>query len=159
MPLYWFPAGIRFKDYIFSEPVPLAGWHAPDYAGIAVVLARNPHWGPKPLQPLSFGDISELPPNIGRNDLLISVLPVPYSTAAQRRALCCELMSARFPVSTGEVARKLDALEARQQEQGERILSLLTFIAKFFEPQPVGPRNTIGFLSQLAPAEATESGS
>jgi hypothetical protein len=159
MPLYWFPAGIRFKDYLFSEPVPLAGWHAPDCAGIAVILARNPQWGPKPLQPLSFGDISEFPSNLGRSDLLVSVLPMPYSTAAQRRALCCDLMSARFPVSAAEVTRKLEVMEARQQEQGERILSLLGFIAKFFEPQPVGPRNTIGFLSQLAPAEATESGS
>ena len=159
MPLYWFPDGIRFSDYLFTEPVPLTGWHAPDCAGIAVILARNPHWGPKPLQPLSFGDIHELPSNLGRNDLLVSVLPMPYSTAAQRRALCCELMSTRFPVSQAAVAHKLDVLEARQQEQGERILSLLTFIARFFEPQPVGPRNTIGFLSQLAAAEATESGS
>ena len=159
MPLYWFPDGIRFKDYLFTEPVPLSGWRAPHYAGIAVILARNPHWGPKPMQPLSFGDIGELPPHIGRNDLLVSVLPMPYSTAAQRRALCCELMSVRFPVSGEQVAHKLDVLEARQQEQGERILSLLAFIARFFEPQPVGPRNAIGFLSQLSPAEATESGS
>jgi hypothetical protein len=103
------------------------------------------------------------------HDLLVSVLPMPYSTAAQRRALCSELISAHNPacqtngtmVSAAELARKVDALEARQQEQSQQILSLLAHLGTLFGPQPVGPRKPIGFLSQLtpSPAQATESGS
>jgi hypothetical protein len=94
-----------------------------------------------------------------REDFLVSVLLMPYSTPAQRRALCRELSAAYRPVSAAELASKVEQLEARQQEQSDQILSLLSYIAKFFEPQPVGPRKPIGFLTQLAPVAATESGS
>jgi hypothetical protein len=157
--------------------VQIAAWRPPSCAGIVAVLVRNPQWGPKPFQPLyvaEFGNdaarIGILPASLCREDLLVSVLPMPYSTAAQRRAICHDLIAAYNPVcqantravSAIELARKVDELEARQQEQSDRILSLLAHIGKMFEPPPVaGPRNPIGFLTQLASAadQATQSGS
>jgi hypothetical protein len=165
---YLVPPGVRFNDCLFSEPAPLPIWRLPRCAGIVAVLARNPRWSPKPLQPLYFGEFgngadsrTSLPANAGQ-DLLVSVLPMPYSTAAQRRALCNELIAAHNPVwqpngtivSPATLARKVDDLEARQLEQSQQILALLTHLGKLFEPQPAGPRKPIGFLSELAPAPA-----
>lgn len=176
MPSYMGPPGVRFNDCLFTQPVPLAAWRPPTCAGIVAILARNPQWAPKPLQPLCFDEFgndaaraTSLSANVRREDLLVSVLPMPYSTAAQRRALCNELIAAYNPacqanataVSASELARKVDGLQARQQEQSQQILSLLAHLGKLFEPQPVGPRKPMGFLPQLASAgaQATESGS
>lgn len=153
---YLVPAGIRFKDYLFSEPVQLAGWRAPHCAGVIAILAHNPQWGPKPYQPLFFGACSQLPSHVRRNDLWVALLPMPYSTAQQQRDVCQELAAAYGPVTVADLTHRIDVLEARQQEQSQQILSLLTFIGKLFEPQPVGPRKPIGFLPQLS--EVTESG-
>jgi len=150
----------------------MSAWCPPTCGGIAVVLARSPQWGPKPLQPLYFGEFGNdadcrlnLPSNAGR-DLLVAALPMPYTTASQRRALCNELIAAHNPAwqshgiigSEAVLRRKVEDLEARQQEQGREILSLLTYLGKIFEPQTLGPRKPIGFLSELAPP-VTESGS
>ncbi len=160
MPCYLVPPGVRFNDCLFSEPAPLSSWRPPGCGGIAVILARNSQWGPKPLQPLyfaEFGNNMSLPEEARAESLLVSVLPMPFSTAAQRRALCKDLIAAyNPPYQASAMARKIDDLEARQQEQGQQILSLLTYMGKLFEPQPIGPRRPIGFLAQLA---STESGS
>jgi hypothetical protein len=196
MPCYLVPPGVRFNDSLFTDPVQLAGWHPPACAGIVAILVRNPHWAPKPLQPLYFGEFGNdaargmnlpagarrgdllvpvlpMPYSVAaqRGDLLVSVLPMPYSTAAQRSALCNELIAAYNPAcqtngtvgSTAELARKVTDLEARQHEQSQQILSLLAHLGKLFEPQPVGPRRPIGFLPPQQPGPAgtpaTESGS
>ena len=170
------PLGVRFNDSVFTEPMPLAQWRPPACAGIVVILARNPQWAPKPLQPLYFGQFgndaargASLPANARRDDLLVSTLPMPYSTAAQRRAICNELIAGYNPAcqangtmaSAHEMARKIDELDARQQEQSQQILSLLAQLGTLFGPQPVAPRRPIGFVPQLASsgAGATESGS
>lgn len=179
MPCYFVPAGIRFNDYLFTDPVPFSNWQPPGCAGVVAVLARNPHWAPKPLQPLFFAEFGNnagngaiaprLKDDRRAEDLLVAVLPMPYSTAAQRRAVCKELIAAYNPawqsnglaMSTAQLAGKVEELETRQQEQSQQILSLLSYIGKFFEPQPVAPRRPIGFLPQMLPAEAgaTENGS
>jgi len=173
MPWYFNPPGIRFNDYLFTDPVPFLNFRPPGLAGVAVVMARNPQWSPKPLQPLFFsefgnnaanGALPQLPAQAGSQDLYISVLAMPYSTASQRRAACKELIVAYNPAwqangssaSAAELAHKVEELEARQQEQSQQILSLLTYISKLFEPLPVAPRRPIGFLP-LEPA--IESGS
>ena len=163
-----FVPGVRFNDCLFSDPAPLPSWRPPGCAGLVAVLARNPQWSPKPLQPLYFGEFgndaaprTSLPANAGR-DLLVSVLPMPYSTTAQRRALCNELIAAHNPVwqangtvaSTATLARKIDELEARQQEQSQQILALLAHIGRLLAPEPASPRRPMGFLSELAPAPA-----
>jgi hypothetical protein len=179
MAYYFLPAGIRFNDYLFSEPVCLSGWRSPGCPGVVAILARSSQWAPKPLQPLYFGEFGNnaagtlamprIPDNTRLEDMMVSVLPMPFSTMAQRRAICKELIAAYNPtcqadgraMSPAEMAFKIGELEARQQEQSQQILSLLTYIGKLFEPQPVAPRRPIGFLPQMLPAEArtTESGS
>jgi hypothetical protein len=168
--------GIRFNDCLFSEPVPLTAWRPPSCGGIVALLARNSQWAPKPLQPLYFGEFGNdaagatcLPVLARRDDLLVSTLPMPYSSVAQRAALCKELIAGHNPAcqangamtSATELARKVDELEVRQQEQSQQILSLLAHLGKLFGPQTVSPPKPIGFIAQLAPAVApsTESGS
>jgi hypothetical protein len=170
MPSFVVPPGVRFNDCLFSEPVQLTGLRLPGCAGIVAVLARNPQWGPKPLQPLYFSEFGNdagsrtgLPSNAGR-DLLVSVLPMPYSTAGQRRALCNELITAHNPawqangatVSMAALVHRVDELEARQQEQSRQILALLAHLGKLFEPETPRPRKPIGFLSEMAPAAGAQ---
>lgn len=179
MACYLLPSGIRFNDYLFTDPVPLAQWRPSACAGVVVVLARNSQWAPKPLQPLFFSEFGNntaggtiaaaLHSGARADDLLISAMPMPFSSVAQRRAVCKELIAAYNPawqssgmvVSTTQLAHQVEELEARQQEQSQQILSLLAYIGKLFEPPPVVPRRPIGFLAPLRPAEAgaTESGS
>lgn len=111
--------------------------------------------------------VPRLPANTRAEELMVAVLPMPYSSTAQRHAACRDLIAAYNPacqasiLSTAEMAYKIEELEVRQQEQSEQIKSLLTYIARLFEPQPVAPRRPIGFLPQLVSARAgtTESGS
>lgn len=170
MPSFWVAPGLRFNDCVFSEPVRLAQWLPPACAGIAVVLARDPEWAPKPFRPLYFGEFgndARRPAECGRwarpavGDLYISILPMPFSTSAQRRALRNELVSAYNPIcqatgtpSADELARKLDDLETRQQEQNAQILALLSHIARLFEPHPVAPSRPIGFRPSPVPLAA-----
>ena len=179
MPCYFGPAGIRFNVYLFTDPVPLTSWRPPGCAGVVAILSRNPQWAPKPLQALYFAEfgnnaashtvVPRFPEQTRVEDLLVAVLPMPYSNVTQRRAVWKELIAAYNPacqgnglaMSTVELANKVEELEARQQEQSQQILSLLTYIGKLFEPQPVAPRRPIGFLPQVVPAEVgvIESGS
>jgi len=95
-------------------------------------------------------------------NFLISVLPMPFSTSAQRMALREELVSAYNPALQGhggteaprELAVRMGELERRNQEQAEKILFLLGNIYKQFEPQPVPERRRIGFLPELAEASS-----
>jgi len=170
-----FPPGVRFNDCLFTEPIPLTAWNPPACPGILAILARNAQWAPKPLQPLYVGEFGNdgargatLPLNVPREDLLVSILPMPFSTTAQRRTLCDELIAAYNPtyqphgeLSATQLVRKVDELETRQREQSQQILALLTNLGKIFEPQPVAPRKAVGFLpaQPSAPSQATETGS
>ncbi|HKE24704.1 MAG TPA: hypothetical protein VKB88_20225 [Bryobacteraceae bacterium] len=170
MPSFWVAPGLRFNDCVFSEPVRLAQWVPPACAGVAVVLLRDAEWAPKPFRPLCFGEFgndARRPVEWGRwmqpavGDLYISILPMPFSTSAERRALRHELVSAYNPVcqatgtpSADELARKLDDLETRQHEQNAQILALLSYFARLFEPQPLSARRPIGFRPQPVPLAA-----
>lgn len=168
--MYLFPPGVRFNDCIFSEPVRLAEWAPPGSAGILAVLARDGNWAPKPFQPLYFSEFGNdarcspesrgVPAGAMGGNLYVAVLLIPFSTAQQRTALRNELVAAYNPVcqssrapSAAELAHRVEELEARHNEQHAQILTLLTSLYRFFEPQPVGRRRPIGFLPQLAPAE------
>jgi len=174
MPSFLRIPGLRFNDYVFSEPERLAAWTAPACAGLIAVLAHDPAWAPKPFRPLYFAEFgndarhaSACPRwlNGAIDSLYAAVLPMPFSTTAQRRQLCRELISAYNPLfqrtealSAGETERKLELLEARHQEQHAQILALFSHIAKLLEPQPVPPRRPIGFRPQpiVAPAGSGE---
>src|SRR5947209_7168693 len=78
MPSFMNHPGVRFNDCLFTEPLPLAAWRPPTCGGIVAILARNSQWGPKPLQPLYFGEFgndatgaASLPMMARRDDLLV----------------------------------------------------------------------------------------
>src|SRR6266480_1403609 len=158
------PQGIRLNDCLFSEPTRLADWKVPKYAGLFVILVKDANWAPKPYQPLYFGELGNntphapvnhalLPSGASDGTLLISVLPMPFSTTAQRWALRNELMWAYNPpwqigevrpASTG-LANQLGRADKKPYpEETVQILLLLTGVN--LEPQPEQPRRRIGFL-------------
>lgn len=151
--------GIRFNDCLFSEPVTMSHWVPPHTAGIAVVLVRDARWAPRPFQPIcfaEFGNSSRLvQPMSGY--FYVATFPMPFSTSGQRRALRRDLIASYNPVgqpaetsAAEDLSRRINELEARQQEQNAQIVTMLSHLCKLFEPQPVGPRRPIGFV----PAEA-----
>jgi hypothetical protein len=100
-----------------------------------------------------------LPANAGQ--LFIAVLPMPFSSSAQRCEVRNQLLWAYNPVYQGstrhpenELARKLDELEKRHEEQTTQFQLLLASINRLFEPQPVPPRRPIGFLPETADGAA-----
>jgi hypothetical protein len=167
MSSYMLGPGIRFNDFMFSEPVPLTNWTAPKFAGLFVVLVEDTNWAPRAFQPLCFGEFGNnvrtplvsaairLPPS-GR-PLFLSVLPMPFSSSAQRCDVRNQLTWAYNPVCQGgatpnqnELVRKLDELEKRHEEQTTQFRLLLASINRLFEPQPEPPRRPIGFMPQAA---------
>ena len=159
-------AGIRFNDCFFAEPVRLADWIAPRFAGLFVILACDPNWAPRSFQPLCFGELGNngadpLERNgfawlgaVERKTLFVAVLPLPFSTSAQRTGLRSELIAAYNPVlqanstpaAPGGLAQRIDELEKRHEEHSAQVLLMLGNIHKQFEPLPVPVRRRIGFL-------------
>ena len=161
---YIYTKGIRFNDCVFSEPTPLPGWTLPRFAGLFAVLAHDANWAPKPYQPLCFGelgnngshpllasDFGRLVASAGCRTLLVSVLPMPFSTTAQRGALRQELIAGYNPTcqltgnnsNSRELSHRVDEIE-----------QLLSNLARMFEPQPVPPRRPIGFQPAITPDPA-----
>ena len=163
--------GIRFNDCLFTEPTRLAEWKVPKYPGLFVILAKDANWAPKPYQPLYFGEFGNNTPeallsgnqarlrrNEGDTMLLISVLPMPFSTTAQRLALRNELLWAYNSAWQAEEARTAangmanyqlgDANKKPYLEQAAQILLLLAGANQQpLEPQPAPePRRRIGFV-------------
>jgi hypothetical protein len=162
--------GIRFNDCVFSEPTPLNSCALPKFAGLFVVLTRDPNWAPRQFQPLCFGEFGNNTPGPLALDsvrmpanaaaLFIAILPLPFSSSAQRCDVRDQLARAYNPVCQGttmpprnDLARKIDELEQRHAEQNTQFQLLITNINRLFEPQPVPPRRPIGFL----PAAAADS--
>jgi hypothetical protein len=160
------PPGIRFDDYVFTEARHISQWIRPQCAGVLVLLGRSGNWAPKPFEPLcfeEFGNNAQIPiPQMVRlvdptamAGVFIAVLAMPFSTTAQRCSLRDHLISAYNPAwqnrgsaHTGELVRKVDELERRNEEQTTQLHLLLATFNKLFEPQPVPPRRPIGFLPQ-----------
>ena len=161
------PSGIRFNDCLFTEPTHLADWKIPKYAGLFVILAKDPNWAPQPYQPLYFGEFGNNTPEVpvhyallprGEGDatLFISVLPMLFSTTAQRWALRNELLWAynaawqakEVRASGAGLANQLGVVDTKPYpEQAAHLLFLLTGVNKPFDPQPERePRRRIGFV-------------
>jgi hypothetical protein len=133
------PSGIRFNDFLFTEPVCLSAWEPPKYAGLFVILASDTNWAPKPYQPLYFGEFGNntpesLPPveysrvlgkEKGRK-LFVAVLPMPFTTTHQRCTLRSELIRAYNPTAQahesqaaiGELAGQFQYVEKPRQRIG-----------------------------------------
>jgi hypothetical protein len=99
-------------------------------------------------------------PNLAGGVFFVAVLPMPFSTLAQRWALRQELIRAYNPVlqgherppAAGDLAHKVDELERKHQEQTAQVGLLLANMNRFFEPLTVPPRRRIGFVPQTAPS-------
>src|SRR5580704_17765893 len=149
--------GIRLNDSFFSEPTRLDGWTPPRCAGLFGIFIADPNWAPKPFQPLYFGEFgnnASAPELLAEfrgliavfrgKTLLVSVLPMPFSTISQRCALRSELIWAYNHVCQADGAktpsmdlvRKLDELERRHQEQTAQVMLLLANVNRILEPQP-----------------------
>jgi len=168
---YMVGSGIRFNDCVFSEPVLLNNWAVPKFAGLFVVLARDANWAPRPFQPLCFSEFGNnthgrlaadsirMPANAG--PLFIAILPMPFSSSAQRCEVRDQLAWAYNPLYQGsrtpahnELAHKLDELEKRHAEQNTQFQLLMASLNRLFEPQAVPPRRPIGFLPETAESPA-----
>jgi hypothetical protein len=160
-------SGIRFSDCLFTEPVPLTNWTAPQCACLFVLLVRDGNWAPKLFQPLRFGefgnnlrgsladDAARLATHAG--PLFVAVLPMPFSSSAQRCELRDQLVWAYNPLyqrsaapAQYDLVQKLDELEKKHDEQTTQFRLLLASINRLFEPLPEPPRRPIGFLPQIA---------
>jgi hypothetical protein len=142
--------GIRFNDRFFSEPVPVTAFSLPQCAGLFAVLVSDPNWAPKQFAPVCFGEFGNNTPHRalpfhferllaaarGRT-LMLSVLPLPYTTTAQRRELCHELVAAYNPVF--------------QQEGALRAGDVSTNIYTY-PLEPEKPRRRIGFMPDVEKA-------
>ena len=170
MNTYLVAAGIRFNDYVFSEPRRLVEWVPPKCAGICAILASDPNWAPKPFQPLCFcefgnnSDLQRLTRVPNTEALLVSALAMPFSTSAQRSEVRNQLVWAYNPVwqanassaDHGELAHKLTELERKHDEQTTQLRLLLASINRLFEPQGEPKRyRTIGFSPR--PVESLEN--
>ena len=160
------PSGIRFDDYIFSEPVSLSNWIPSGYPGVFTVLIFDPNWAPRPLRPLYFGEFGNNTPaqklyqdcarvvsTVHEKHLFVSMLLMPFTTTPQRCAVRDELISAYHPACqnniapmSSDLAQKVNELERRHQEQNAQVMLLVAGVSRFFEqPQPPQPRRRIGF--------------
>jgi hypothetical protein len=91
--------GIRFNESVFEEPVCLSAWSAGGCAGILAVVAADPAWSPRPFRPLYFGAFDGDTRGLEVSaPYLVAALPMPSSTAAQRRDLCDQLVAAYNPI-------------------------------------------------------------
>ncbi len=152
---YLSASGIRLNDCLFTEPVDLAGWRPPQYAGLFAVFVNYASWAPKPLQPLCFGEFgnnaprtallgnhSELAGAANGRKLVIAVCPMPYSTTVQRRAVRDELIWAYNPVCQ---------VEGHGLSPGVFAFKPYETVPSPAEP-PREPRRRIGFMPDREPA-------
>jgi len=165
------PSGIRFNDCIFSEPFRFADWIPPGCPGLFAILAFDPNWAPKPLRPIYFGEFGNNAPaqqlmrDVNRalhgssRNLLIAVLPMPFTTTAQRCALRDEMAGAYNPACQingnapgGELGHNTGELERKHHEQNMQVSMLAAEIGRFYEPPPSRPRHRIGFNPLCEPA-------
>jgi hypothetical protein len=108
----------------------MSEWTPPVCAGLVAVLAHDPAWSPRSFRPLYFAEFGNDTHRIaGTAPLLVAVLPMPYSTTAQRRALCDELISGYNPIWQTKPA-----------------------MVKLFSMSPDPPRRPIGFMPMPVPA-------
>jgi hypothetical protein len=167
---YMVAPGIRFDDYLFSEPRRLVEVALPRCGGVLAILTSDPNWAPRTYQPLCFRefgnnsqetayDALQLARTPQAAALFVSVLAMPFSTSAQRCEIRKKLARAYNPVCQisgipalkNELAHKLDELEERNEEQTLQIRLLLATINRLFEPQPEPRRRPIGFFTEPTP--------
>src|SRR5262245_25648048 len=167
-------SGIRFADYIFSNPTLLERCTFPARSiGIFVVLVPDPTWGPWHLQPLYFGQFrpdgeSEMSVTeqilclraAAGKPLYVSSYPVPMEHAFELSGIQRELIDHYWPMVNRrptddravDLAHKLDAVEKRIHEQEALLKLALAAVGQMGQsfPEPKR-RSVVGF--QPSPAD------
>jgi hypothetical protein len=157
--------GLRFNDCVFSEPTSLSHWTPPNCPCLYALLVGDLNWAPRPYQALCFGEFGnnggerllekarDFAARLIGRELFVSVLPMPFSTTAQRWTLRNELIWAYNPpwsspvgetAAPAELVRKLDELERRHHEETAELRLLFSSAHASLEPPP--PRRRIGFV-------------
>jgi len=175
-----FYAGIRFADYVFSEPVPLAICvTTPQSMGVYAVLVPDATWGPRHFQPIFFGVFngqrqSQLTPDDYTRCLRAAAGKQLYVTAynmpllgdpSELHRVQRELVHIYSPLcnhdpadaSSAEFVRKLDALESKNQEHEALLKVLLAALGHLVQPTHEVKKRTVGF--QVASAAPRHSAS
>jgi len=167
-----FYAGIRFADYVFSEPVPLAICMAPQRKGVYAVLVPDTTWGPRHFQPIFFGVFNsqheaQLSPDDYRRCLRAAAGKILYVAAYNMPLLCdpseshriqSELVHIYSPLcnhdsagaSSAELVRKLDALETKNQEHEALLKVLLAALGHLVQPTHEIKKKAVGFQAGFA---------
>ena len=105
---------IRYGDYVFDAPAPVAPWSAPHVAGVYAVLVADQTCQPMPFRVIYFGESRNMSargffrghPRYpcwireagSEQSLYIAVYPMSESTPEQRRAVADRLISEIAPV-------------------------------------------------------------
>jgi len=158
------PLGIRFANYVFSEPVPLTEFSVmPSLAGIYAVLVPDPTWGPWHLQPLFFGEFGAsgqehipqqqaccLRAAAGRR-LFVAAYMLPLQHAAELSRMKQELIEHYNPLcnqetsGAGEILQKLNTLEKKMVEYDSILKIALAAIGQIGQHQPESKKRITGF--------------
>src|SRR5262245_9522498 len=159
--------GIRFADYVFSDPAPLARFSVPPCSvGLYVILMPDTSWGPWHLQPLFFGEFGperEVQMNqtqqtcclqvaAGRS-LYFALYAVPHQHRWAISEIQRELMVRYRPIAnleaidaTTELVQRLETLEKKVIEQDAVLkLALATLGQTVQLQQPVPTKRIAGF--------------
>jgi hypothetical protein len=157
--------GIRFNDCVFSEPTSISHWTPPHCACLYALLVSDPNWAPRPYHALYFGEFGnngaerllekarDFAARLFGREVFASVLPMPFSTTAQRWMLRNELIWAYNPpystpdaetAAPTELVQKLDELERRHHEETAELR--LLFASAHASLEPPRPRRRIGFI-------------
>ncbi len=175
------PAGIRFGDTVFSEPVPLARWWPPRGTGLYVVLVPDFTWLPRPFQPVYVGEYGQGCVRVtsdeylswyrvaaGR-DLYVAAHEIPDARATQAPVLKEEIVRMYTPVCNRRwsepapadaLARRLETIERRDLDQDALLKVLVAALSRVLTPPPEPAKKEYGFkpADRREPRESTASG-
>ena len=159
--------GIRFADYIFSNPASLDRFSLPPHSvGLYVILMPDSSWGPWHLQPLFFGEFGPdrqvhmsqaqqiccLKVAAGRS-LYFALYAVPDQSGWAISEIKKELVVRYRPVSnlesldrTTDLAQRLDSLERKINEQDAVLKLALAALGQTVQlQQPEPKKRIVGF--------------
>ena len=161
-------SGIRFADFVFSEPIQVEYAICPvASAGIYVLLISDPTWSPRQFQPVYFGEFGVngqpqmstaeqmrcLRIASGRSSYL-AVHAVPLQHASEVSRVKQELIHQYVPLGNLDSTRghaesrtRIEDLEKKIAEHEGMLKLLLSSIAQTASNQPEPKKRTAGFLA------------
>ena len=158
--------GIRFADCFFSDPVQLPRFSFPlRTAGIYVIMAPDPTWGPWHLQPLFFGEfegqrtayVSPAQQSCclriaGGKTLYVATYTVPPQQAWQLPQVKQLLIERYSPIANlagnapdTDIAHKLASLEKKILEHETLLKITLAAIGQTIQAPPEPRKRVVGF--------------